>query len=165
MLDSKMIRVDETPIDGTLALAALQSFEVTRSHGAEILFLGIVRDINLGRNVTAVAYDAFTPLAEKTLALIADEAKEKWGKALQIVIFHRTGKLSVGEASLAIAVSSRHRDESYRASRYIIEEIKERAPIWKKEYYTDGESEWLKGHALCQHAPHSDKPSFNSATD
>ena len=65
--------------------------------------------------------------------------------------------------SLAVAVSSRHRDESYEASRYLIEQLKERAPIWKKEYYTDGESEWLKGHALCGHH-HSKSPSFSSET-
>ena len=161
----KLISVSDTSIDGTTAFSALQSTGQTSSHGAEILFLGVVRDINLGRAVTAVAYDAFAPLAEKILETIADEAKAKWGD-LQIAIFHRTGKLAVGEVSLAIAVSSRHRDESYLASRYVIEEIKARAPIWKKEFYTDGESEWLKGHALCQQGKtHSDSPLLSSVTD
>jgi molybdopterin synthase catalytic subunit len=161
----KLISVGDDSIDGMTAMNAIQATGEIRGHGAEILFLGVVRDINLGRSVTAVAYDAFPPLAEKTLATIASEAKEKWGD-LQIAIFHRTGKLSVGEVSLAIAVSSKHRDESYQASRYVIEEIKERAPIWKKEFYTDGESEWLKGHALCQHGKtHSDKPAFSSVID
>jgi molybdopterin synthase catalytic subunit len=146
----KMIRVDETLVDGAGALKSLSANGANAGHGAEILFLGVVRDINMGKTVTAVAYDAFGPLAEKTLTEIASEAKIKWGQDLQVVIHHRTGTLKVGEASLAIAVSSRHRDESYQASRYIIEEIKERAPIWKKEFYLDGETEWLKGHALCQ---------------
>jgi molybdopterin synthase catalytic subunit len=153
----KMIRVSDEAINAMTALNALQSTGATSGHGAEILFLGVVRDINLGRKVTAVAYDAFPPLAEKTLAAIADEARAQWGD-LQIAIFHRTGKLTVGEVSLAIGVSSRHRDESYLASRWIIEEIKERAPVWKKEFYSDGESEWLKGHALCQHKPAAAAP-------
>lgn len=146
-----MIKVCDEVIDGLIALKFLNESEHVSGHGAEIIFLGVVRDINHGRNVVSVAYDAFPPLAEKTLTEIASEAKEKWGREMQIVILHRTGILKVGEVSLAIAVSSRHRDESYQASRYVIEQIKDRAPIWKKETYSDGETKWLKGHALCQH--------------
>lgn len=124
------------------------------SHGAENFFFGKVRKNNMGRNVMAVGYDAAVPLAEKILYEIAEEAVLKFGSSLRICIFHRVGKLSVGEISVAIGVSSPHRDESYQASRYVIEQIKVRAPIWKKEFYTDGESEWLKGHALCQHSHH-----------
>ena len=152
----KLIEVSDVVIEVQTVLSVLKSSESSSGHGAEILFLGVVRDINLGRAVVAVAYDAFAPLAEKTLAEIADEARAKYTSELQAVIYHRTGKLKVGEVSLAIAVSSRHRDEAYEASRFIIEEIKERAPIWKKEFYTDGESEWLKGHALCGHGPKKD---------
>jgi molybdopterin synthase catalytic subunit len=113
--------------------------------------------------VEAVAYDAFQPLAEKVLGEISEEARLKYANDLKVVLQHRTGKLKVGEISLAIAVSSRHRDEAYEASRYIIEELKQRAPIWKKEYYTDGETDWLKGHALCGHH-HSKRPFSNSET-
>jgi molybdopterin synthase catalytic subunit len=165
----KLIEVSDTVIESENVLAALKSSELSLSHGAEILFLGVVRNINLGRAVEAVAYDAFAPLAEKTLAEIADEARAKFagtsGVPLHAVIYHRTGKLKVGEVSLAIAVSSRHRDEAYEASRYIIEEIKERAPIWKKEFYTDGESDWLKGHALCAHGPKKDRAGSHSHGD
>ena len=100
----------------------------------------------------AVSYDAFVPLAEQILKEIADEACKQWGEDLRIFIQHRTGRLEPGEVSVAIGVSSMHRNESYLASRYIIEQIKVRAPIWKKEHYENGETEWLKGHALCQHA-------------
>lgn len=120
-------------------------------HGAQNFFFGSVRSQNLGREVVAVGYDAAPPLAEKVLNEIATEALSRWGHKLRVCVLHRVGKLSVGEISVAIGVSSPHRDESYLVSRYIIEEIKKRAPIWKKEFYSDGESEWLKGHALCQH--------------
>lgn len=141
------VRVSEVPISGDLALGRVNGPKL----GAQTLFLGVVRDRNLGRNVEAVSYDAFEPLAEATLREICEEARTKWGEGIRLAVFHRTGRLGVGETSVAIAVGSPHRDEGYRASRYVIEELKKRAPIWKKEHYEDGESEWLKGHALCQH--------------
>lgn len=122
------------------------------SHGAQTLFFGAVRGKNRGRDVVAVGYDAAIPLAQHTLHIIADEVRVMWGDSLRVCVYHRVGKLLVGDISVAIGVSSPHRDESYLASRYIIEQIKSRAPIWKKEFYSDGETEWLKGHALCQHS-------------
>ena len=122
------------------------------SHGGGNIFLGYVRNVNLGKKVIAVSYDAFAPLAKKVFQDIAGEAQNKWGKDLNIYISHRVGKLEIGDISVAIYVTSRHRDESYQASRYIIEEIKTRAPIWKKEFYESGETEWVRGHALCGHA-------------
>ncbi len=119
-------------------------------HGAQTIFLGSVRSSNQGREVIAVAYDAFEPLAERALHEIALEAIARWGE-LRICVRHRVGELRVGEASVGIGVTSRHRDEAYKASRYIIEQLKQRVPIWKKEIYSDGETQWLKGHALCSH--------------
>jgi molybdopterin synthase catalytic subunit len=136
--------------------------EHSLAHGAQILFFGVVRKVNRGRQVVAVAYDAFPPLAEATLTEICEEARARWGKDLCFRLIHRTGTLQVGEISLAISVSSKHRDESYQASRYVIEELKNRAPVWKKEFYEDGESEWLKGHALCGHG-HSGEDAHSSA--
>lgn len=135
----------ESPID---------SGEVTRwlgapECGAEVLFLGIVRANNLGHKVQAVSYDCMVPLAEKTLAKIAREALEIVGSEGAVCVIHRIGTLPVGEASVIIGTASPHRSESYKASRHVIEEIKKRLPIWKKEHYEDGESEWLEGHALC----------------
>ena len=122
------------------------------NHGAKLIFTGVVREHNHGRHVVAVEYDAFVPLMKQVFHEIICEAKMRWGYDIEIDIDHQTGRLNVGETSVYITVSSMHRDESYQASRYVIEQIKKRAPIWKKEFYTDGESEWLQGHALCQHS-------------
>ncbi len=151
-MQSVRCRVSAEKIDPTWAL----KFSEKLGHGAQNIFLGSVRAVNVGKEVVAVEYDAFEPLAEQVFLEIAAEAQEKWGSDLKINVIHRVGKLAVGEISVAIGVSSTHRDEAFRASRYVIEQIKVRAPIWKKEYYADGETEWLKGHALCQHAPHSE---------
>ena len=143
-------RVNAEPIDAADFSLSLQN-KSAPGHGGQNIFFGAVREVNHGKKVVAVSYDAFEPLAEKILAEIAAEAKSKWGSDLCILVWHRTGTLSVGQLSVAIGVSSKHRDEAYLASRYVIEEIKTRAPIWKKEHYEDGETEWLKGHALCGH--------------
>jgi molybdopterin synthase catalytic subunit len=117
-------------------------------HGAELIFWGLVRNTNEGKGVTAVSYDVHAPLAEKSFREIGEEALDKWGPDLRVVIIHRSGRLAVGEASVVIGVSSGHRDEAYQASRYIIEQLKVRSPIWKQEHYVDGDSEWLPGHSL-----------------
>ncbi|MEO5970616.1 MAG: molybdenum cofactor biosynthesis protein MoaE [Bdellovibrionia bacterium] len=120
-------------------------------HGAQIFFFGVVRNRNLGRAVITVSYDAFIPLVEVTFKQICEDANLKWGPGLQLVLIHRIGQLAIGEVSVAIGVGAVHRNEAFQASRFIIENIKSRAPIWKKEFYEDGETEWLDGHALCGH--------------
>lgn len=149
-MDTRAIRVSDARI---LAQDFVGLFQES-GHGAQNFFFGAVRPENLGKTVVAVSYDAFVPLAEKVLDEIAQEASGQWGGELRIGIWHRTGRLAPGEISVAIGVSSPHREEAYRASRYAIEQIKLRAPIWKKEHYSNGETEWLKGHALCQHHQH-----------
>ena len=145
-----MIKV--TVSDSGIDLNALNWSTLAASHcGASNTFFGIVRNVNHGRQVEAVSYDAYVPLAEKTLIDIATESQEKWSKNSTIFIQHRTGKLKVGELSVVIIVHTPHRDESFQMCRYIIEELKVRVPIWKKEFYVDGETEWLRGHALCGH--------------
>ncbi len=79
---------------------------------------------------------------------IAEEALETYGRDLNITFVHRTGRLTVGEISLYIAVSSPHREGAFSASRYLVEELKKRVPIWKKESYEDGQSEWLDGQCI-----------------
>ncbi len=140
------VEVSEGAIDPMRALTRVGDC----GHGAQTFFLGVVRDHNFGKRVVAVSYDAFAPLAEKTLRDICLEARGKWGAGLRFAVVHRTGRLGVGEASVAVAVGSPHRAESYEASRYVIEELKVRVPIWKKEHYENGETEWLRGHALCR---------------
>jgi molybdopterin synthase catalytic subunit len=126
-------------------------FQPSDHHGGMNIFLGRVRNVNRGKKVLRMEYDCFIPLCEKTLFDIGQEACEKWAQDAQILIVHRTGKVELGETSVGIWVSTGHRDEAYRVSRYIIEEIKERAPVWKKEFYENGETDWVRGHALCQH--------------
>jgi molybdopterin synthase catalytic subunit len=109
-----------------------------------------VRDHNEGKKVSAVSYDVHAPLAEKTFREIGLEAQERWGHDLRIAIIHRAGRLEVGEASVVVGVGSGHRDEAFQASRYLIEQVKVRSPIWKQEHYADGDSEWLQGHSLRQ---------------
>lgn len=121
--------------------------------GAAVLFLGTVRNRNDGRDVVGVSYDAFVPLAERTLRDIAAELACRLSDPLGLAIAHRTGRLCVGETSVAIVTASAHREEAYFASRYVIEEIKRRLPVWKQEHYVDGDSEWLDGCCL-KHAPH-----------
>lgn len=112
--------------------------------GACILFLGVVRDHADGRSVSGMRYDAYVEMAQPVLQVIAEEAAERLGTD-RVAVVHRVGELDIGEVSVAIAVSSPHRAESFDASRYVIEEIKKRLPVWKKEHYVDGSAEWVEG--------------------
>lgn len=132
--------VTTEPLDPTAILGMIGAEE----DGAVLLFLGIVRDHNDGRRVSGMRYDAYVPMAEKVLGEIAAEAAARLGTD-RIVVAHRIGELQIGEASVAIAVSSPHRAEAYEASRYVIEEIKTRLPVWKEEHYIEGDARWLDG--------------------
>jgi len=132
----------------TIAQSAPSSDQET-GFGASCEFTGRVRAINFGRAVECVHYDAFVPLAQKALQKIATEALEEAGTSGSVRIEHRTGPVRVGELSVWIQVLTPHRDEAFRVCRTVIERLKHEAPIWKKEVYTDGETEWLKGHSLC----------------
>lgn len=112
--------------------------------GAVLLFLGTVRDRNEGRAVQGMEYEAYEEMAREVLGEIAREAGALLGTD-QVAVVHRLGSLSVGEVSVAIAVSSPHRAQAYEASRYVIEEIKKRLPVWKREHYVDGERSWVRG--------------------
>lgn len=112
--------------------------------GAIVLFLGTVRAENDGRAVEGLRYDAYIEMAEHVLAEIAEEASRRVGSG-RIAVAHRVGELGVGEVSVGIAISTPHRAEAYDGSRYIIEEIKKRLPIWKQEHYAGGERAWLDG--------------------
>lgn len=109
--------------------------------GAIVTFTGVVRNHGRGRAVSALEYEAYAPAAEKMLAQVGEEIREKWGLE-RVAIVHRTGLLPVGEASVVIAISSTHRDEAFEASKYAIVRLKEIVPIWKKEFYEDGAT-WL----------------------
>lgn len=121
-------------------------------NGANCIFIGRVRNHNLGKSVRAVTYDVFEPLAQKTLHDMCLEAVSMFDDQLRCFVEHFKGRLDVGGISVIMGVGSAHRDAAYQASRYLIEELKKRAPIWKQEHYIDGDSEWVKGHALCGHS-------------
>jgi MoaE-MoaD fusion protein len=116
--------------------------------GALVTFVGTVRDNARGRTVQWLDYEAYPEAAEKMLARIGDEMRERW-EILGVAIEHRTGKLYPGEASVVIAVSSAHRDAVFAAAAYAIERIKQIVPIWKKEAYADGEI-WIGSEAAYQ---------------
>ncbi len=118
--------------------------------GAVDLFVGWVRNHNLGRAVTAVSYDAFAPLACSVFQTICEEAIAKFDPNLRCFIEHFQGKLEIGGVSVIIAAASPHRDAAFKACRYMIEELKTRAPIWKYEHYVEGSSEWVPGHSLVE---------------
>lgn len=128
----------EHPLDPAALLAEVASTDA----GAATLFVGTVRRVNEGRDVTGIDYSAYGPMAERELAAIVAEAAERFGTA-RIVVEHRIGTLHLGEASIVIAVSHARRAAAMDAQRHLIEEIKRRVPVWKREHYTDGTREWV----------------------
>jgi molybdopterin synthase catalytic subunit len=128
----------ERPID----LSALVDEVSSPKNGATLLFVGTVRDVNDGRPVTGMEYSAYRAMAERELSDIVREACAQYGSD-DLVVEHRIGTLELGDASVAIAVAHPHRGAAYDASRYVIEELKRRLPIWKLEHYTDGSREWV----------------------
>ncbi len=120
--------------------------------GAVSLFVGVVRDENRGRAVTGMEYEAYEEMAEPLMREIADETARLF-PVTRVRLVHRLGRLAVGEASVAVAVSSPHRAEAFAACRHAIDALKARVPIWKKEHYADG-SEWLdEGPGTARPAP------------
>ena len=123
----------------------------TAQNGAVATFLGTVRDISAGRSVTGLEYSAYTEMATREMDAILREAVAI-STGAEVVAVHRIGDLSVGEVCVMIAVAHAHRGPAFDACRYVIEEIKKRVPIWKRERYTDGSSEWVNACAPTAHA-------------
>jgi len=129
------------PIEPRRVLASVGSPD----DGAVVLFLGIVRRRNEGREVTRMRYDAYEAMALRVLRELAGEAATTYG-ATHVITVHRTGDLAVGDVSLAVAVSTPHRADAFAACQWLIDELKQRLPVWKKEHYVDGER-WIEGTA------------------
>jgi molybdopterin synthase catalytic subunit len=132
-----------SPIDPVRLVRAVSS----PGNGAVILFLGAVRQVNDGRDVTGIDYAAYEAMALRELQAIVDEGAQRFDTS-DVVVEHRLGELTVEDISVGIAVGHAHRDAAYAVSRWVIEELKRRVPIWKREHYTDGTREWVdpSGH-------------------
>ncbi|EKP95056.1 molybdenum cofactor biosynthesis protein [Thermaerobacter subterraneus] len=112
------------------------------SHGAVVLFVGITRRFTGDRETEHLEYEAYLPMAAEELARIGAEAEARWPGA-RLAIGHRTGAVPIGEASVVVAAAAPHRPAAFAAARYAIDELKVRAPIWKREHYADGQVEWV----------------------
>ena len=145
MLHTKVIDIKEKK----LSISTAENFISSTDFGASIFFSGTVRNQNNNKSVIGITYDSHDELVIKSFGEIYNEADQKLNiKNKAVFIEHAKGYLNLGEISIIIAVACKHRDEAYILSRYIIEEIKKRSPIWKKEHYTDNESDWLKGNPI-----------------
>lgn len=133
-----MISLTTLPIDH----AALTEQVRRPGCGAVVTFLGTVRDLTEGKVTTALQYEAYPGMAEKQLTAIEMEVRERWPVG-EIVMIHRTGRLEVGEISVAVAVSCPHRHQAFDACRHAIDRLKETVPIWKQENWADGTTEWV----------------------
>jgi len=132
-----MIGVQDQPIDVAALLAAVEG----PGEGGVVLFVGRVRDQARGRAVRRLDYEAYPAMALSELEALAREAQAQRG-ATRVALVHRVGRLQVGEIAVAIAVASPHRAQAFEACRWLIDALKQRVPIWKKEWYADG-GEWV----------------------
>ena len=145
MLHTRVVDIKNDKI----SIDKAENFISSSNFGASIFFTGTVRDVNENKKVIGITYDAHNELVIKSFEEIYQEASEKLKIADKAVfIEHTKGYLSLGDISILIAVACKHRDQAYVLSRYIIEEVKKRSPIWKKEHYEDQTTEWLRGKSI-----------------
>ena len=145
MLHAKVIDTKEKK----LSIIEAENFISSHDYGASIYFTGTVRNQNDDKSVIGITYDSHDALVINSFQEIYNEADQKLNiKDKSVYIEHAKGYLNLGEISIIIAVACKHRDQAYVLSRYIIEEIKKRAPIWKKEHYQNNDSAWLKGNPI-----------------
>ena len=145
MLHAKIIDLKKEKIKVKKA----EDFVASSKFGASLIFKGTVRKTNENKKVIGITYDSHDSMVIKSFKEIYNEVDQKLKiKDKAVYIEHVKGYLRLGEISIIIAVACPHRAETYILSRYIIEEIKKRSPIWKKEHYENEESEWLKGNPI-----------------
>ena len=144
------IELTEAPIDRDAVLDAVASDRA----GAVLMFLGTTRKVTEGRETASLDYTAYRPMAIAEMQKLAAEALDRWPLE-QIAITHRIGHLEIGEASVAIGVSGPHRAEAFAAGQWLIDTLKERVPIWKRENWADGQCEWV--HPGLAEVPRTDR--------
>ena len=133
-----MIQLTDNPIDTDEVLRHVASTQA----GAAVLFLGTTREFTGERQTASLDYECYPDMAEKKMAELEAEARRRW-PIVECAIIHRLGHLPLGEASVAIAVSTAHRGDAFAAGQWRIDELKQGVPIWKKENWSDGTSEWV----------------------
>ena len=133
-----MIQLTNEPID----VAALLKLVNSNQAGAVVLFLGTVREVTKGRRTSSLDYECYPEMAEKKLRELEAEACRRW-PVTACAIVHRLGHMELGEASVAVAVSTPHRQDAFEAGKWLIDTLKEVVPIWKKELWADGTEEWV----------------------
>lgn len=129
--------LSERPLDLTSLIAQVQS----PGRGGVASFLGLVRSQHQGRAVVRLDYSAYHEMAEAECARVVAEAEARW--PVKVALQHRLGALEVGEAAVVVVAAGAHRDEAFAACRHVIEELKRRVPIWKREYFADGQVDWV----------------------
>ena len=145
MLHAKIIDTSKEKID----ILKAEEFLSSSNFGALIYFVGTVRDLNENKKVTGITYDSRDSMVIKSFEEIYKDSEIKLNiKDKAVFIEHVKGYVSIKEKSIIIGVGCKHRNEAYNLSRFIIEEVKKKSPIWKKEHYTNEESEWLKGASI-----------------
>ena len=145
MLHAKIIDSSKEKIE----ILKAEKFLSSSNFGAIIYFVGTVRDLNENKKVTGITYDSRDTMVIKSFEEIYKESETKLKiKDKAVFIEHVKGYVAVKEKSIIIGAACKHRDEAYNLSRFIIEEVKKKSPIWKKEHYTNEESEWLKGVSI-----------------
>ena len=145
MLHTKIIDASKEKID----ILKAEKFLSSSNFGAIIYFVGTVRNLNENKKVTGITYDSRDTMVIKSFEEIYKESETKLKiKDKAVFIEHVKGYVAVKEKSIIIGAACKHRDEAYNLSRFIIEEVKKKSPIWKKEHYTNEESEWLKGASI-----------------
>ena len=145
MLHAKIIDTKEKK----LSIIEAENFISSHNYGASIFFTGTVRNQNDNKSVIGITYDSHDVLVANSFQEIYNETEQKLNiRDKSVYIEHAKGYLNLGEISIIIAVACKHRDQAYILSRYIIEEIKKRTPIWKKEHYQNNDSAWLKGNPI-----------------
>jgi molybdopterin synthase catalytic subunit len=141
-VSDSLLAITPDPI-ALMALLAAVGDHRDGSDGAVAVFLGVVRGHNMGRTVRYLEYEAYEPMAIRTLERIASEVADRWS-GVRLAVHHRTGRLEIGETSVAIAAAAAHRADAFAACRYTIERVKQIAPIWKREVFEGGEV-WIEG--------------------
>ena len=138
---------------GAISIADAIAFVSAQEFGAIDIFVGKVRNVNDGRQVTGISYDMFDPLALVKFEQAADKAAVQIGVPCRVYVAHAKGRLAIGDIAVVVAVGTGHRAAAFDACRCVIERVKHEAPIWKQEHYIDGDSLWVEGTSIRVDSP------------